>query len=84
VTAAAALDVLIAAQKVRALMWPLSQYADQAEELIQSHPMLLPEIEAANTHVTVAIEALERAVAFLNAKFDTEPFTPSSTTEGKP
>lgn len=74
-TTADALEVLVAGQKVRALMWPLAQYADQAEELIQSHPMLLPEIEAANIHVTVAVEALERAVEFLNAKLDAEAVT---------
>jgi hypothetical protein len=76
------IDLVIAGTRVRGLLYPLGQYAKQACDLTEYHPELLPEIAAANTHVECAIEALGRAVAFLNAKLDTE-ISPHPTTEGK-
>lgn len=63
-------DTLVAAAKVRALCWPISQYADQAEELMADHPFLIPEIEAANQHVAQAGEALRRAIKALTARYE--------------
>lgn len=64
------IDVLVAGLKVQALIWPLKQYASQAEELLAEHPMLHPEIQAASTHVALAAEALTRAIAYLDARLD--------------
>jgi hypothetical protein len=68
VNPAVGIDVLTAGLKVRALLWPLEQYANQAAALVEEHPELLPELEAANTHIAAAAEAVGRATDYLSAK----------------
>lgn len=67
-----ALDTVISGNKVRGLLWPLDQYANQAACLAVECPFLLPEIEAANGHIVKAIETIHRAVEVLEARLDVE------------
>lgn len=65
-------EIVIASSKLRALIWPLDQYANQAAALIEDHPELLPELEVANLHVAEGAAAIFRAHEVLSAKLDAE------------
>ena len=50
----------------------MRQYSDQVDELLTDYPDLRPELEVANEHVAEAVEAVQRAMAFVRASFDAE------------
>lgn len=64
------LEAIGASRSIRALLWPLEQYADQASELLENHPDLAPELEAASAHVLEACLAIRRAHRFVELKFE--------------
>lgn len=66
------IDHALAARALRSLVWPLRQYSDQVDELLTDYPDLRPELEVANEHVAEAVEAVQRAMAFVRASFDAE------------
>jgi hypothetical protein len=67
-----AIDVLAASHKLRALLWPLDQYAMQVDELLAEHPEFAPELMEANRHVMEASQAIKRAHEFGVAKYEVE------------
>jgi hypothetical protein len=67
-----AIDILAASHKLRALLWPLDQYAMQVDELLAEHPEFAPELMEANRHVMEASQAIKRAHEFGVAKYEVE------------
>jgi hypothetical protein len=67
-----ALDLLTAAERLRALVFPFTQIDSMVQDLAEKAPELLPELRVIDASTAEAAAAAERAITFLMAKLEAE------------